>query len=111
MMLTDTTAYRSSMILQMQIQGQNCWFWHMLVRTGDSARGLPACESCHNPRSGGPVETPVLFAQTKEYVAAQLTAYKAGERSNDLYRRMRSIAEKLTDAEIQQLGQYYYERR
>lgn len=83
----------------------------MLVRTGDSARGLPACESCHNPRSGGPVETPVLFAQTKEYVAAQLTAYKAGERSNDLYRRMRSIAVKLTDAEIQQLGQYYYERR
>ena len=82
-----------------------------LVRTGDSTRGLPACESCHNPRSGGPIETPVLFAQSKEYIFAQLHAYKSATRNNDIYRRMRSIAAKLTDDEIEQLSQYYFERR
>lgn len=82
-----------------------------IVRTGDSARGLPACESCHNPRSGGPIETPVLFAQTKEYLALQMQAFKSGSRKNDLYRRMRSISEKLTDSEIDQLAQYYFEQR
>lgn len=82
-----------------------------LVRQGDSARGLPACESCHNPAAGGPVETPVLFAQTKEYIATQLRAYKSGQRKNDLYGRMRDIAGKLTDDEIDQLAQYYLERR
>lgn len=82
-----------------------------LVRQGDSARGLPACESCHNPAAGGPIETPVLFAQTKEYVGAQLQAYKSGARRNDLYARMRDIAAKLTDQEIEQLAQYYLERR
>jgi cytochrome c553 len=82
-----------------------------LARTGDSARGLPACESCHNPYSGGPVETPVLFAQTKDYLATQLRAYKTGARANDVYQRMRLIAGKLTEQEIDQLAQYYTERR
>lgn len=82
-----------------------------LARTGDSARGLPACESCHSPRSGGPIETPVLFAQTKDYLATQLRAYKSGARANDVYQRMRMIAAKLSDQEIDQLAQYYTERR
>jgi len=83
----------------------------VLVRQGDSKRGLPACESCHNPLAGGPVETPVLFAQTREYLAAQMRAYKSGERRNDLYGRMRAIAAKLSDEEIEQLAQYYLENR
>jgi cytochrome c553 len=82
-----------------------------LARTGDSARGLPACESCHSPRSGGPIETPVLFAQTKDYLATQMRAYKSGARANDVYQRMRLITAKLTDQEIDQLAQYYTERR
>ena len=44
-------------------------------------------------------------------IAAQLQAYKAGARRNDLYARMRDIAAKLTDQEIEQLAQYYLERR
>jgi cytochrome c553 len=83
----------------------------MLVRAGDSSRGLPACESCHNPTSGGPIETPVLFAQTREYIAGQMQAYKRGDRTNDLYARMRTIARKLSDDEIRELAQYYFERR
>lgn len=83
----------------------------VLARVGDSSRGLAACESCHSPRSGGPVETPVLFAQTKAYLQTQLLAFKSGERRNDVYQRMRIIASKLTDEEIGELAQYYMERR
>ena len=83
----------------------------ILARSGDIRRGLAACESCHSPRAGGPIETPVLFAQTKTYLAAQMRAYKTGERRNDLYARMRDVASKLTEAEIDQLAIYYSERR
>jgi cytochrome c553 len=82
-----------------------------LALTGDSSRGLPACESCHSPRAGGPIETPVLFGQTREYFTAQMLAFKNGERKNDVYARMRSVAGKLTEEEIADLGQFYWERR
>ncbi len=46
---------------------------------------FPACESCHNPTAGGPIETPVLFAQTKAYLAAQCAPIARAKRRNDLY--------------------------
>jgi cytochrome c553 len=78
-----------------------------LAREGDSARQLPACDSCHVQGSGGPIETPVLTGQNRTYLAAQLHAYKDGTRTNDVYRRMRDIAEKLTDEEIELMARYY----
>lgn len=82
-----------------------------LARTGDSARGLPACESCHSPAAGGPLETPVLFSQTPHYLAAQMRAFKSGERRSDLFGRMRDVAGKLSEREIDLLAQYYSEMR
>lgn len=82
-----------------------------LVTRGDPARGLPACGSCHSVNSGGPIETPVISGQREEYIAAQLRAFARGERSNDVYHRMRSVASKLTDAEIQLLSRYYARAR
>lgn len=78
-----------------------------LAREGDSARALPACDSCHVPGAGGPIETPVLTGQNLQYLAAQLRAYKTGDRQNDVYRRMRDISEKLTEQEIDGLARYY----
>ena len=78
-----------------------------LAREGDSARQLPACDSCHVPGAGGPIETPVITGQNQQYLAAQLHAYKSGTRRNDVYRRMRSIAGKLSDEEIDALARYY----
>ena len=78
-----------------------------LVEKGDPARGLPACNSCHSPTAGGPIETPTLTRQNRDYLAAQLRAYRSGERRNDIYTRMRSIAGKLTDREIERLAAYY----
>jgi cytochrome c553 len=78
-----------------------------LVQKGDPARSLPACNSCHGPTAGGPIETPTLARQNRDYLAAQLRAYKSGGRRNDIYTRMRSVAGKLSDREIDRLAAYY----
>jgi cytochrome c553 len=78
-----------------------------LVERGDPARGLPACNACHGFHSGGPLETPSLSRQNKEYLASQLQAFKSNDRRNDIYTRMRSIAAKLTDPEVGTLATFY----
>jgi cytochrome c553 len=78
-----------------------------LVELGDPNRNIPPCAACHRPGSGGPIETPILSEQGQEYIALQLKMYAAGDRRNDVYGRMRSIASKLTPAEIDGLAKYY----
>ncbi|QFU17531.1 c-type cytochrome [Microvirga thermotolerans] len=78
-----------------------------LVERGDPSRGLPACNSCHGATAGGPIETPTLSHQNREYLARQLRAFKTGDRRNDIYTRMRSVASKLTDREIDKLANFY----
>jgi cytochrome c553 len=78
-----------------------------LVELGDPSRNIPPCAACHRPGSGGPIETPILSEQGDEYIAVQLKMYAAGDRRNDVYGRMRSIASKLTPAEIDGLARYY----
>lgn len=78
-----------------------------LILRGDPARQLPPCESCHARGSGGPPEAPVIAGQNAAYLERQLRAYKTGERRNDVYRRMRDIAEKLSDEEIARLTATY----
>jgi cytochrome c553 len=78
-----------------------------LVELGDPNRNIPPCAACHRPGSGGPIETPILAEQGQEYIALQLKMYAAGDRRNDVYGRMRSIASKLTPAEIDGLAKYY----
>jgi cytochrome c553 len=78
-----------------------------LVELGDPSRNLPPCAACHRPGSGGPIETPILAEQGKEYIALQLKMFAAGDRRNDVYGRMRIIAAKLTPAEIDGLATYY----
>lgn len=78
-----------------------------LVRNGDIARNLPPCGACHGIRAGGPIETPTLTSQYPQYIEAQLKAFARGERHNDIYHRMRSVASKLTPEEMQLLAIYY----
>lgn len=78
-----------------------------LVLRGDSDRALPPCSACHGTRAGGPIETPTLTGQNAAYLETQLNAYAAGERHNDIYRRMRTVAGKLTPAERHLLAIYY----
>jgi len=78
-----------------------------LVELGDPKRNIAPCAACHRAGAGGPIETPVLAEQRAEYILQQLKAYASGERRNDVYARMRTIAKELTDAEIAGLAVYY----
>jgi cytochrome c553 len=77
------------------------------VELGDPRRNIPPCASCHRPGSGGPIETPILAEQEREYMVLQLQMYASGERRNDVYARMRTIAAQLTPREIEGLAAYY----
>jgi cytochrome c553 len=78
-----------------------------LVELGDPERNIPPCAACHRQGSGGPVETPILAEQQSEYLVQQMQMYASGQRRNDVYARMRTIAAKLTPAEIRGLAAYY----
>jgi cytochrome c553 len=72
-----------------------------IYRGGSLSKGVTACAGCHGPNGAGvPAMFPRLAGQYAEYVAAQLKAFRAGERANDPGRMMRMVAEKLSDKEI-----------
>ena len=77
-----------------------------LVWEGDTKRRIPACMSCHTNGVGGPIETPALLGQNREYMAAQLNAYADKSRKNDVYGRMRDISRRLTPEEREKLARY-----
>jgi cytochrome c553 len=78
-----------------------------MVELGDPSRNIPPCAACHRPGAGGPIETPVLSEQGRDYIVLQLKMYATGDRRNDVYGRMRTIASRLTPAEIDGLAAYY----
>ena len=81
-----------------------------LVRLGDGARLMPACDACHGPRGagdGGSYGMPKLSGQKFDDMSLQLTTFRSGERANDVYRAMRDVCQHLTDAEIAGLAAYY----
>lgn len=78
-----------------------------LAKEGDTRRRIPACLSCHTNGVGGPIETPVITGQNREYLLAQLNAYADGSRKNDVYGRMREISAKLTPEEREMLARYF----
>ena len=78
-----------------------------LAWEGDSRRRIPACLSCHLNGVGGPIETPVIIGQNREYMVAQLNAYADGSRKNDVYGRMRDISRKLTPEERAELARFF----
>ena len=81
--------------------GQKLW------RQGDFKKGIPACAGCHGPAGAGlPAQFPRLAGQYPDYTATQLKAFRAGERANDPEKMMRTIAAKLSDAEIDAVSDY-----
>jgi cytochrome c553 len=79
-----------------------------LVTQGDGKRTVPSCFVCHGRNGEGEkMDIPALAGQQADYFAATLNAYKSGERHNDVYSRMRLISQQLSEAEIQELAQYY----
>jgi cytochrome c553 len=79
-----------------------------LVFHGDPGRQLKACASCHGrDGGGGQFDHPALTGQHREYLVYTLTEFQEGDRANDIYSRMRSVAELLSGQEIEALAAYY----
>jgi cytochrome c553 len=78
-----------------------------IYRGGNLSRNVAACTACHGPNGAGmPAQFPRLAGQFPEYIAAQLKAFRSGERGNDANRAMRAVAEKLSDKEIAAVAEY-----
>jgi cytochrome c553 len=73
-------------------------------RAGDLAAGklkALACQACHASTNAN---APHLVGQREAYVVKQLTAFKSGDRKNDL---MSAIAKQLSDVDIADLAAYW----
>jgi cytochrome c553 len=81
--------------------GQKLW------RGGDALHGIPACAGCHGPAGAGiPAQFPRLAGQYAEYIAAQLTAFREGKRTNDVNGVMRGVAAHMNDGQIRAVAEY-----
>jgi cytochrome c553 len=81
--------------------GQKIW------RGGIADSGVPACSGCHGPAGAGiPAQYPRVAGQFAEYLAAQLNAFKSGERANDPNGMMRGVAARMTAREIRAVAEY-----
>lgn len=78
-----------------------------LAYQGDWQRTLPSCVSCHGPSAIGAGPAPRLAGQQASYLKSQLLAWQSGSRSGDTDNVMKSIASKLSIAEIEALAQYF----
>ncbi len=74
-----------------------------LYQGGDESRGVTACIACHGPKGNGMglAGFPDISGQHATYTAAQLKAFRSGQRHNDMNGMMRDIAMKLTDEDIE----------
>ena len=78
-----------------------------IFRGGIQGAGVPACASCHGPEGKGiPVQFPRLAGQHSDYIYAQLNNFRLGTRANDGAKMMRTIATKLTDADMKAVAAY-----
>lgn len=84
----------------------------VLVAKGNGKKIIPPCFTCHGSDGQGErQDIPALAGQQPEYFVNTLTEYKTGVRHNDVYSRMRLISEQLSEEDIKQLAQYYYQMR
>ncbi|HEX8962893.1 MAG TPA: c-type cytochrome [Rhodocyclaceae bacterium] len=78
-----------------------------IFRAGVAAKGLPACAGCHGPSGAGiPAQFPRIGGQLSDYLETQLKAFRDNTRANDPNKMMRTIALKMTDAEIKAVADY-----
>jgi len=76
-----------------------------LVHKGNGKKIIPPCFACHgHDGQGEKQDIPALSGQQPDYFVTTLKEYKTGIRHNDVYSRMRLIAEQLSDKDIKQLA-------
>ena len=107
--IEDIAAYFASQKLAAaQASPEGLEHGEQLYRAGNAETGVAACMACHGPAGNGnpAAKYPSLAGQHADYTAAQLQAFKTGNRSNDMNNAMGSVAGKMTDEEIQAVANY-----
>lgn len=78
-----------------------------LATVGHWDKNIPACFSCHGPGGAGiPPHFPAITGQPRTYTRTQLKAWQAGTRSNDPQGLMKSVADRMTDTDIEAISLY-----
>jgi len=77
-----------------------------IVTIGAPMRNIAPCGSCHGDIDNK-AGSPWLGGQSAVYIKAQLHAFAAGTRRNDISQQMRNIARQMTAEEIDQVARYY----
>jgi len=82
-----------------------------LAESGNTTKGVPACNVCHGTGGAGEAPTiPYLAGQYASYTASQLQMWRKGDRRDSL-EAMRLFATKLDDQEIEAVAAYYQQAR
>jgi cytochrome c553 len=107
--IADLAAYFGSQKVQLGVAEPGAvQLGEQLYRGGNPGAGIAACMGCHGPAgNGNPMARfPALSGQHPQYVANALREFRAGARNNDPNGMMRSVAERMTDREIEAVSQY-----
>ena len=78
-----------------------------LILQGEPARGIPACVQCHgSAMTGVAPNVPGLLGLPRDYLNAQLGAWKAGKRRAHAPDCMKSVVARLSDDDINAASSY-----
>lgn len=78
----------------------------VMVAYGSPMRSIAPCAACHGPL-GRKEGAPPLEGQKHAYLKAQLDAFAAGTRHNDINQQMREVARALSASERDALAEWY----
>ncbi len=107
--MADLGAYFASQTAKQGVAAEeNIQKGEDIFRGGIAGTNIPACIGCHGANGSGMIGAgyPKLAGQYKEYTIAQLQAFRSGARANDNAAMMRTIAERMTDAEMEAVANY-----
>lgn len=78
-----------------------------LVKQGDKQRDIPACTACHGAAMTGRLPaTPGLLGLPRDYVVAQIGAWRTGSRHADAPDCMAHVARRLSNDDIHAVSQW-----
>ncbi len=75
----------------------------VIFDNGVDANGVPACSGCHGEAAAGSTTFPRLAGQHREYLAAQLFAFRNKQRNNEI---MSANVEHMTDKQVRDVSSY-----
>lgn len=105
----DIAAYFASQRTMNGQDGERHALGKSLYQSGDPARGVLPCISCHGAQGKGLTDrplTPVIGGQEWRYLDQQLRDWRSGERRNSDDGVMNQLTKTLTDGEIEALANY-----